>query len=217
MLSFRRLIESDFDMLDSFYECGIRELENKEFFYNFSDNELCDALGSGYFVGAFEEATLIAAAGIDYDKEYGNNIRQKILQSFAIPLPAAFYEVCGVFVAKAYRGMGLASKLLGMLIEYFDLNNSEQSTLYSIVQIQNDKSLNNFFKRGFYSMATITAPGFPISVCMARLPLMLSATDYLEIMADDIDGQLRCIERGYAACILQDDNSKIYKRVLKSI
>lgn len=215
MISYRQLTASDHEMLRSFYGRGIAELENKEFFYNFQDGELLEALRTGYFIGAFEGTELIASAGIDHDRDYGDNIRQKIIKNFSIIMPASFFEVCGLFVDRRYRGKGLASSLLNSLISHFATGSPENSALYSIVQIQNDRSINNFFKHGFYSMAMIIAKGWPVSVCMARLPLEFMDTRPVIVRSDDTGRQLECMQAGYAACSLLPDGSKVYKRVLQ--
>lgn len=215
MLSFRQLIFSDYNILNSFYERGIAELENKEFFYNFQDDELIESLRAGYFLGVFDGPELIAAAGIDYDIEYGKNVRQKIIKNIKISMPANFFEVCGVFVDKKYRGRGLASALLDSLIIKFISDKRDDTALYSIVQFKNDKSINNFFKHGFYSMAAIIAEGWPVSVCMARLPLEFADSDSIIIRSDDIDMQINCMQEGYACCSLLQDGSKVYNRVLQ--
>ncbi|MEG2003481.1 MAG: GNAT family N-acetyltransferase, partial [Clostridia bacterium] len=120
----RRLMPRDFNITMTFFENSIRNLEDKLFFKNFTDEELVDILKGGYMLGAFYENHLIATCACDLDREYGD----KLAEICGDTSGKQFYEFSGIMVCRYHRNKGLGREICKKAIEYAE-ENLKNSTL----------------------------------------------------------------------------------------
>ncbi|MEG1662805.1 MAG: GNAT family N-acetyltransferase [Clostridia bacterium] len=144
----RRLMPRDFNITMTFFENSIRNLEDKLFFKNFTDEELIDILKGGYMLGAFYENHLIATCACDLDREYGD----KLAEICGDTSGKQFYEFSGIMVCRYHRNKGLGREICKKAIEYA-FANLKNSTLCAVVQFNNIPSLKNLAGLGFKEVA----------------------------------------------------------------
>lgn len=131
---------------------------------NNADNNVDDNVDSnGYFLGGYFGEKLLALCAVDFDKDYGDQLRADVLSDqnpvltqhivdinaeFGELEAKQFYEFSGVFVADGYRKIGLANKVCGSVREWAKQNLSP-CVLCSLVQRGNEASAHNLKKLGF--------------------------------------------------------------------
>lgn len=147
--SLRRLRESDFGETYAFLEAEREGLKNKLFFLNYTPDELRGVLKDGFMLGALCDGRLIATCAYDTDAEYGAKLAEICGEA-----GGRYFEFGGIMTARAYRGMGVSSRLCREVIEEARKNLSP-ATLCAVVQFDNAPSLDNLKKLGFEARATL--------------------------------------------------------------
>lgn len=145
-----RLQEDSYDDVRIFYNDYIACLTNKADFLPYTDSELRLIVShiGGYFLAAMHGGVIVALSAIDYDKAYGDHIRDVIKNNIAIPSEYSIYEYSGAMVATDYRKAGIAGSMLSILIDHA-VAALGSCYLCGIIQITNYNNLKNVFNHGF--------------------------------------------------------------------
>lgn len=143
-LSIRKLEAEDFNAVMAFLKYGIKSLEDKKWFMNYTDDELASALSKGNFQGAFVGDKLVSTACIDFDTQYGDTMK-KICNDKS---DKQYYELSGIMTHKNCQGRGLSKQLVSKLVEYAK-KQMEGCVLCAVVQYDNEPSLKNLKQHGF--------------------------------------------------------------------
>lgn len=141
---FRRLTEEHFNLTMGFLQAGIMSLEDKKFFLNYTDSELMGILSDGHMLGAFDGDKIIATAGVDLDKSYGDMLAKICGDASG----RQYYEFSGIMTDKDHRRQGISAALCAEAIAWAR-QNLAGSMLCAVVQKGNEASLCNLKKLGF--------------------------------------------------------------------
>lgn len=135
----------DLKLVNKFYDEQRAMLIRKEFFYPYQNDDIIKILnGGGIMKGAFIDDRLVGISAIDFDKNYGKILKTHINRYFS-HTNFNVYEYSGVMTDANLRHKGIASALYENLIS----NNFCNICLCAVVQLENQASLNFFFKKGF--------------------------------------------------------------------
>lgn len=132
----------------AFLKYGIKDLEDKKWFMNYTDEELASALKNGHFLGTFIDNKLVSTCCIDFDKEYGDKLKEICNDKSN----KRYYELSGIMTHKSCQGRGLSKTLISTQIEYAR-KRLQGAVLCAVVQYDNEPSLNNLKQHGFKEVA----------------------------------------------------------------
>lgn len=147
-MEIKKLKTEDFDNVLEFYQQQIDYLERKEFFYPYQNDDIKNILsGNGIMVAAMDNQNIIGISAIDFDEQYSLILKEIVNTFFPHIHNHKVCEYSGVMTHKDYRNQGIAGKLYNYLID--SVKNRQDICLCAVVQLENQASLNFFFKRNF--------------------------------------------------------------------
>ncbi len=141
---FRQLSSRDFDAVMTFLKCGIKHLDDKKHFLNYTDEELLSVLENGYMLGAFFKGHLVATCAVDFDAKYGNKLASICNDNSG----RQYFEFSGIMVCPYHQRKGLANEICSRVIKHAN-SSLQNSALCAVVQFDNIASLKNLEKLGF--------------------------------------------------------------------
>jgi GNAT superfamily N-acetyltransferase len=147
-MEIKKLDISDFENVLSFYKEQIEYLERKEFFYPYQNDDIKSILsGGGIMAAVLDSSKIIGLSAIDFDDHYSQILKEIANNYYPHVSNLQVCEYSGVMTHKDYRGQGVAGKLYDYLINI--VKDRKDICLCSVVQLENQASLNFFFKRNF--------------------------------------------------------------------
>lgn len=151
----KQLKIEDIGLIKDFYTQQIEALEKKELFYPYTDGEIEQILGGeGIMLGAFDGNKLVGLSCVDTDSEYSKTLLGYINKYYPNLSPNSWvYEYSGVVTHYDYRNKKIASLLYESFKDY--VKSLSPAYLCAVVWLQNQASLNFFFRRGFRLLSAL--------------------------------------------------------------
>jgi ribosomal protein S18 acetylase RimI-like enzyme len=211
-MEIKKLKIENFEDILAFYRQQIEYLERKEFFYPYQDDDIKNILGGGGIMAAvLDNQKIIGISAIDFDKKYGQ-ILKKIINTY---YPYVFnHKVCeysGVMTRKGYRNQGIAGKLYDYLIT--SIKAKKNICLCAVVQLENQASLNFFFRRNFrlVSVKRSFDIDFGYLIKFIDRDILIDQSDQKIIHCLDYAQYEKLLSEGYAGVEFFDNKIKLCK------
>ncbi|HEY8423445.1 MAG TPA: GNAT family N-acetyltransferase [Clostridia bacterium] len=211
-MEIKKLKIDDFDDVLKFYKEQIDYLERKEFFYPYQNQDIINILnGGGIMAAVLDDQKIIGLSAIDFDENYGKLLKEII----NIYRPHAFsHKVCeysGVITHKDYRNQGVAGRLYDYLLD--QVKDQKDLCLCSVVQLENQASLNFFFKRKFRLVSVKRSFDIDFGYLIKFLDkeIEVDLSDQIIINCLDYDSYKTYLTQGYAGVWFLDNQIKLCK------
>lgn len=201
-----------FDEVLAFYRQQIDYLERKEFFYPYQDDDIKNILkGGGIMAAVLDSQEIIGISAVDFDKKYGQILKKIINTYYPHVINHKVCEYSGVMTRKGYRNQGVASALYDYLLN--SIKDKKNICLCAVVQLENQASLNFFFKRNF-RLASVKRSfdiDFGYLIKFNDREIIIDQTDQKIIHCLDYDRYEKLLSLGYVGAEFFDKKIKLCK------